>query len=198
VPVFEKSTYQADAVLPAFRYQLAQSLATWLDLGDDEELWLACSEDFTRTSDEIMTDVQVKSSTAVRPPTHSLQSLDVQAALLRFCDRAESSSDRRLQLVFLAHGAAAAERSMSFPDGQAGLVYWQAAARDADTGPIRSALSGVFANTPIGNWLEGEPTDEELRERLLRRVTWALNAPTAEALDDYVLDRVTVSTCLKT
>jgi hypothetical protein len=46
------------------------------------------------------------------------------------------------------------------------LLYWQAAAVDADTAPIRAALSSLFADHPLGAWLATNPGDAELRDHV--------------------------------
>jgi tetratricopeptide (TPR) repeat protein len=188
--VLQKSPRQADAVLRAFRYQLAQSLATWLDLSQGEELWLEVSEDFTRQSADLQVDVQVKSSTAERLPRYSLRSADVQSALLRFWKDSAEGLDPRPRLIFLAHGTVAKEQGLPFPGDAPGLTYWRAAALDADTTTIRTALSTVLGGTALGGWLQTNPSDQALRDRLLRRVSWAFEAPTAQSLDEAVRDRV--------
>jgi hypothetical protein len=82
----------------------------------------------------------------------------------------------------MARGGAAVERRFTFPGGQAGLRYWQAAAIDADTAPLREALSNLFADHPLGAWLATNPNDAELRENLLRRVNWQLELVSADQL----------------
>jgi hypothetical protein len=182
----KKLLHQADAVFRGFRYQLLQSLLTWLSLREGEELCIEISEDFSRASSDAITDVQVKSSTAKDLPRYSLQTGDVKAALLRYWERSGGGLDPLPQLVFLAHGGEAKEQGLPLlPGGLSGIGYWRAAAADADVGPMRALLLAVFADTPIGAWLGSEPSDQELRDRLLRRVTWALNAPSARARPDH-------------
>lgn len=160
----------ASHVLNGFRYQLMQSLAAWLSLRNDEELWLEVSEDFSIRSAEAAEDVQVKASRAAAgPKTYSLQSDDVQDVLRRFWVRTASPDGGKRRLTFAANGGAARERYHEFPDKVPGLEYWHKAAIDADTAPIRAALSTIFADEPLGTWIASDPSDYEFRERLLRR-----------------------------
>lgn len=177
--------------MAGFRYQLLQSLAAWLELDADEHLWLEVSEDFSIQSDNTATDVQVKSSRAVSGPTsYSLQSADVKAALRRFWERANKDSDVKCRLTFIANGGASRERDHAFPDDFPGLLYWQRAASDGDTAPIRMALSALFRDEELGTWVAGDPSDVELRQNLLRRVRWALNAASSDRLVDQLRDQV--------
>ena len=175
--------------LHGFRYQLLQSLAAWLNLRPDEALWLEVSEDYAVLSAAGDNAVQVKASRAASGPTrYSLQSADVRAALSRFWSRASASPGARL--TFVANGGVAIERDYRFPGGVGGLAYWGSSARGADTAPLRAALSALFKDELLGEWLRGSPSDEELREKLLRRVAWALDAADVNELNAQLHDQV--------
>ncbi len=170
---------------------MLQSLAAWLELRADEQLWLEVSEDFSVQSANMTTDFQVKSSRAASGPTsYSLQSADVRAALHRFWERANENVDVDCRLTFIANGKASRERDHPFPDNIPGLLYWQRAAMDGDTAPIRAALSVLFCDEPLGAWVAENPSDAELRQRLLRRVQWALEAASSDGLADQLRDQV--------
>ena len=51
---------QADDALRGYVYQIWHSVDAWLDLAEDETLYLEGAEDFDRVSDEIATVAQVK------------------------------------------------------------------------------------------------------------------------------------------
>jgi hypothetical protein len=140
-------------VIAGFRYQLLQSIATLIALKENETLHLEVSEDFSVTAAGRATDHQVKNfQAAAGSPPYSLQSSSVRECLARFWEASSVGSAER-HLVFMARGGAAVERSFRFPGGQAGLRYWQAAAIDADTEPIRDALSSLS----ITHWARGSP-----------------------------------------
>jgi len=185
------NTRPAVHVLAGYRYQLLQSLDAWLSLQRDEVLCLETEEDFSIVSAENTTDVQVKSSAAANGPTpHSLQSSAVRGVLRRYWDRSNGGHDPGPRLAFIANGGAARERNLTFPNSAPGLIYWQAAARDADTACMRTALATVFADEPIGAWIEARPSDEELRARLLRRVHWMLEQSAEGPLTDLIRDKI--------
>jgi hypothetical protein len=162
-----------------------------LSLDPAEVLWLETEEDFSVFAENKSIDYQVKSSVAAAGPArHSLRSDNVQAALSRYWDRSDAGRDPKPFLAFIANGGAAQERGMSFPNDDPGLVYWGAAGRGADTAPIRRALIAVFDGTSIGKWIEENPTDEELRQRLLHRVTWMLNQADVEPLTELIQDKI--------
>ncbi|MEX1155161.1 hypothetical protein, partial [Parvibaculum sp.] len=97
-------------VLAGFRYQLLQSIAALITLGENETLHLEVSEDFSITAPGRATDHQVKNSQAVAgPPSYSLQSGLVRDCLARFWEVSSDGSVER-RLVFMARGGAAVER----------------------------------------------------------------------------------------
>jgi tetratricopeptide (TPR) repeat protein len=180
----------ASHVIAGFRYQLLHSIATLIALGENEILTLEVSEDFSVIAQGRVTDHQVKNSQAAAgPPSYSLQSRPVRQCLARFWEASSVGSAER-RLVFMARGGAAVERDLTFPGGQAGLLYWQSAAVDADTTPIRDALSSLFAEHPLGAWLATNPSDAELRENLLRRVNWQLELLSANELAVQISDQL--------
>jgi hypothetical protein len=182
---------QAWYVLRGYRYQLLLSLDAWLGLRPDEILLLETEEDFSVESATAAVDTQVKSSAAAGGPRpHSLRSKDVRAALSRFWNRSDQGKDSRPQLAFIAQGGVAREQGLVFPDNIPGIDYWRATVLGANTDPIRAALASVFRGEPIGEWINGNPSDEELRARLLSRVRWMPDALDDGALVDLIRDRV--------
>jgi hypothetical protein len=182
---------QAWYVLRGYRYQLLLSLDAWLGLRSDEVLLLETEEDFSVESATAAVDTQVKSSAAAGgPKSHSLRSKDVRAALSRFWTRSDQGRDPRPQVAFIAQGGVAREKELVFPDNVPGIDYWRAAVLGADTAPIRAALASVFDGEPIGDWINGNPSDENLRARLLSRVRWMPDALDVGPVIDLIRDRV--------
>lgn len=167
------------------------SLDAWLGLNTDEILLLETEEDFSVGTPSGAIDAQVKSSAAASgPKPHSLRSKDVRAALTRFWTRSDQGRDPRPHLAFIARGGAAREQGLAFPDNVPGIHYWRAAVLGADSAPIRAALVSVFSGEPIGEWINGNPSDEELSTRLLTRVRWIVNALDEGPLTDLIRDKV--------
>ena len=177
-------------VIAGFRYQLLHSVAALIALGEKETLHLEVSEDFSVTGSGESIDHQVKNSQAAAgPPPYSLQSKLVRDCLARFWDASQTGSVNR-RLVFMARGGAAVERDFGFPGGKPGLQYWQAAAGDADTASIREALAILFAGEPLGAWIGTSPSDDDLRGKLLRRVSWQLELASAEELGRLIQEQL--------
>lgn len=160
--------------MAGFRYQLLHSVAALLAIRDGEELLLEIEEDYSIAAGASATNVQVKNSQASDGPRpYSLQSSEVRGALDRYWVTS-AGGDLDRHLIFLARGGASRERDHLFPGDSPGLVYWGAASLEADTGPLRTTLCDIMRGTELGRWLATEPSDGELRGRLLRRVQWQL------------------------
>lgn len=182
---------QAWYVLRGYRYQLLQSLDAWIGLRPGEVLWLETDEDFSVVSAESQVDTQVKSSAAAAGATpFSLRSSGVKAALSRYWSRSNQGQDDRSYLAFIANGRAACEQGLTFPGDVPGLEYWSVVANEGDTLALRTALASVFQNEPIGQWISSNPSDDELRARLLRRVRWLLRSLDEVSLSEFIRDKL--------
>ena len=117
----------------------------------------------------------------------------MKAVLRRHWERSRQWMDSTIHLVLIANGGTAREHGRHFPDDATGLDYWAKAAIDADTAPIRTALATIFEAEPIAEWLATNPSDDELRSRLLCRVRWETHAlehgPLAEHITDMFLEK---------
>ena len=85
---------------------------------------------------------------------------------------------------------ASREQGAAFPDGRGALVSWRNLARDGDLSPLRTILSDVFKGTALGDWLETNPPDDDVRSRLLKRVDFVLGAPDDVALRGHLRERL--------
>lgn len=70
------------------------------------------------------------------------------------------------------------------------MAYWNGVARDGDLAPLRKLLIEIFRGKPVGAWLESNPSDQEVRSRLVSRVAFVLGAPDDGTLRDHIRDRL--------
>src|SRR5213075_62281 len=99
-----------------------------------------------------------------------LRSPGVIQAIQRYWSRSNAGQDPRPNLKFLTNAGAAREQGSHFPEERPGLVHWRSVARTDDLTSLRRLLSDIFGGAPLGTWLATNPTDAELRSRLLLRV----------------------------
>ncbi|MDY6946994.1 MAG: hypothetical protein SXG53_14860 [Pseudomonadota bacterium] len=189
-----RNAHQADHVLRAFRYQLLQSIVAWLDLHDDEVLWIEVAEDYSVESQAGSHSVQVKHSDATDGPRPiSLRTKEVRDTLLRFWDEASLPSAPPHRLTFLARSGAARERNSPLSAGTTGIECWSKVAMGEDvanSASLRSLLTDIFRDTSLGAWLTTKPSEDEFRQRLLARVQFSLNSKDDAALEAILLDRL--------
>lgn len=184
--------YQADHVLRAYRYQLLHALQEWIDLRTGQELLLEIDEDHAIVSPERADNTQVKFSDAAHGARSvSLRSTGVVQAIERYWDQSRQGRDPRPHLRFLTNSRAAREQGATFPNDKAGLNYWKDAASGvADPSPLRALLGDLFRNAALGEWLRSNPSDADLRSRLLSRVEFVLGAPDDMALQNHIRERL--------
>ena len=183
--------HQADHVLRAYRYQLLHALQEWIDLRPDQELLLEIDEDHATVSDLRSESTQVKfSAAAAGARSISLRSPGVVQAIQRFWYQSNGGTDLRPHLRFLTNSSAAREQGAVLPGDQAGLTYWKEAASGEDTSPLRDLLAVIFANSPLGIWLQSNPSDAEIRTQLLQRIEFVLGAPDDLTLQTHIRERL--------
>jgi hypothetical protein len=183
--------HQADHVLRAYRYQLLHALLGWIDLRPDQELLLEIDEDHAVVSEQRAENTQIKfSAAAAGAKAISLRSPGVVQAIERYWDQSQGGANPRQNLRFLTNSTAAREQGAALPDGLTGLTYWKEAARGGDLSPLRKLLGEIFGSTPLGAWLQSNPSDEDFRLRLLRRIEFVLGAPDDLTLENHIRERL--------
>lgn len=187
IPAQERAR-QAVSSLRGYAYQIYQSLSAWLLLGEDETLLLEVAEDYAVLARDALSAVQVKDTAASR--TVTLKSASIRDALNSFWNFQSSNPKKSVKFRYLTTSAIGKEASLSFPDGIPGLKYWRVAARDgSDVEPIRRALLSMTLSDDLREFVE-KSSPEQLRQRLLRQVSWDCGAEDISTLDKAVGDRL--------
>lgn len=187
----QQRNHQADHVLRAYRYQLLHALLGWVDLRPDQELLLEIDEDHAVVSGQRAENTQIKfSAAAAGAKSISLRSPGVVQAIDRYWDQSQGGADPRPNLRFLTNSTATREQGAALPDGLTGLTYWKEAARGGDLSPLRKLLRVIFGSTPLGAWLQLNPSDDDVRSRLLRRIEFVLGAPDDLTLQNHIRERL--------
>jgi tetratricopeptide (TPR) repeat protein len=174
--------------LRGYIYQVYQSLDAWLTLGDDETLLLEVAEDFAVRAKHALTATQVKDTGASRRASLRTKSvLEVINTLWRF---QHANLETVVRINYLTTSEIGTERGLRFPGGHSGLTYWRVAAREgADVEPLRQTLLNLKLLPEILDFIE-RATPEELRTRILERITWICGAGDLTAVDGIIRDRL--------
>lgn len=178
---------QAVLALGGYAYQLAATAHAWLDLREDEVLYVEIAEDYATALAEAMTATQVKASAT--PIT--LLSPVVAQAIDSLIDLAARNPGRNVLVRLLTTASVGEERSISDrPGGMPGLLYWRSAAAGAPVEPLRQA---ALANTHLSDCAKAfvaARDDVALRADLLRRIHWDTDQPDGRLLRTELEERV--------
>jgi len=171
---------QAIASLRGYAYQIAASVLAWLDLQDNDRLYLEVAEDYAIVASDALKAIQVKDSRGSGSIT--LNSPSVRSAIAAYVDLVERNPSRTVQLRFLTTSPVGIERDGAQQFGrEQGLVYWRKAARGGDAGPLRTLLQSDVFPEGVQKFV-GERDDEALRRDLLRNVHWDCSQPDLPSL----------------
>jgi|GEM_PF-1670619 len=161
---------QAVRSIGGYVYQLYQGLLAWLNLGDSDLLLLEVAEDHAVLRESLLSQTQVKDDKASGNIT--LRSESVLSLINSHWDLQKSNQDKTVNSALLTTAAFGREHQLSFPNKMSGLEYWRVAARDdSDLKPLRDALLAININVEIKTFVSAS-SDEELRNRLVRPISW--------------------------
>ena len=198
-PLVADPARQAVSTLRGYSYQIWRTLEAWFALGEGEELHIEGAEDFDVLKEGASSTVQVKD--LARNVT--LASDDVAEAIFHGWEHLHRNPGRQIQFHFLTTAGRGQERDNPF-GGRKGLDVWDACRRDgSNLGPLRDYLarrawpvSGSGAEREEREALAAELTeflksapDEELRDRLIRRMHWDTGSDVQSAVEQAVEDQ---------
>jgi hypothetical protein len=160
---------QAVASLRGYAYQLYASALAWLALREGEVLYLEVAKDYAVVAGDALSAAEVKDTAA---STVTINSADVLETLDGFVDLVERNPTKTVRLRFLSTSPIRREKKRDDrANGEATLLYWRRAARNADTPPLRKVLLGADLSPRVRAYIEARD-DEKLRTDLLQRIHW--------------------------
>lgn len=181
----EDLSRQAIAALRGYAYQLHQSAAAWIELKDNEQLYLEVAEDFARVAsdankgDAVLEAVQVKDTRESGAVT--LNSADVKDAIRHLFALQRANPDRIVKLSFLTTSPVGSERLMPLPSGRRGILAWQEAADGGDVAEVRNAIVQRFTDDELGVFVR-KASDDQLRSQLLERLAFLCDSADWQAV----------------
>ena len=176
---------QAVAPLRGYAYQLHQSVSAWINLPEGAALQLEVAEDYATITgnperlEDVLTATQVKDTRESGCVT--LNSQDVRDAIAHFWALQEANPGQDVRLIFLTTSPIGVERKNRLGSGVPGLEAWRQAAEGGDVIGLRKVLSLVTTDR-LADFVR-DADDGALRDRLLRRVTFACGASTDEQVE---------------
>ena len=127
-PLIGDPARQAPDLHKGLVYQIWRCVEAWLNLGDDELLFLEGAEDYDVMSSTSGTAVQVKATIG----NITLRSEAVISALTSFWLIKNNNQDKQIWLRFITTSPITTEQGNPFGDGKRGLEVWRQCAKTKD------------------------------------------------------------------
>lgn len=187
-PLESNSKRQAVPTLRGYAYQIWQSLYQWLNLKDNEVLYLEGAEDYDLLGPTRTETVQIKDKRASGNIT--LNSDDVIEAISNYWQHQEQNKDRLIYFRFLTTAERGNEKNPSFNTGH-GLDYWDSCRNDKmDIQPLRAFLSNHPKLPKQLKEFIKNAEEVELRNRLVKRIIWDTGKESKEFFEELVSEKV--------
>ena len=186
-PLIANPKRQAHNQLGGYRYQILHSVDAWLDLADNEVLYLEGAEDFDIASDDADTAVQVKDT----KHNITLKSQEVIDAINNYWELRASNPDRRVKFRLLTRSEIGTEKGNPFGTGKAGLQVWSRCAQDEQTIKTTSEFlqSGGKISDEVKDFLkQTEPL--EIYKKLMQPITWETNSKPASFVEQSINEKL--------
>jgi hypothetical protein len=181
---------QAIDSLRGYAYQVLAAALAWIDLGENDRLFLEVAEDYAIVANDALSAVQVKDTE--NSGSITLNSESVRGAVAAFVDLVARNPKASVHLRYLTTSEMGTERAVGDrPAGLPGLEYWRRAAGGADISPLRSILESDSFPEPVRVFVKARD-DAALRSDLLRRIHWDCGQPNLSTLRRDIEDRLVV------
>lgn len=178
----------ATASIRGYVYQAYQSVLAWIQLKENEILVLEGSEDFDIHRGYSVTTTQVKDVSV----NLTLRSQSVIDALNNYWTCGEKNSDYDIFMHFLTTAEAGQEQGAPFGLGHKGLEYWHNAVSDhCDIAPLRKFLLTLGLNPNLKLFIQ-EAKDNELCDKLFRRIKWDIGERPIDALQLVIEEKLKI------
>ncbi len=178
---------QAVNALRGYAYQIYQSLLAWIALEPKQELHLEVAEDYAVLAEHACSVVQVKDAPS---SSVTLNSSSIRQAIQSLWNLQEENPNLELRFRFLTTAPIGKEQHVAFPNGQPGLLYWRAAAREmGDTGPIQRFLADSDFSDELRRYASGA-TAEQFRQRILRPMSFDCGTDDIATIRQEIDDRL--------
>ena len=178
---------QAHAQLKGYLYQIWHSVDAWLDLADDEVLYLEGAEDFDKVSGDDATATQVKHV----QHSISLRSPDVIDAINNFWELQTNNSDRRVKYRFLTKSEISKEQGNPFGTDKSGIEVWRRCSGD------EAAIKKISEFLQTDRKISAEVNDflkkaspQEIYEHLIEPIAWETDSKNINFVEQSIIEKL--------
>lgn len=170
-------------------YQIYQSIYAWINLQEDEILFLERAEDFDIEQEDSISTVQIKDTQ--KSGNITLRTQGCIDALNNYWELATNNPNKRIRLRYLTTSNPGVEQGSVLKEPSEGLKYWNRASRDADTPthPLRNLLKDLKLSDALKLFV-CESSDEEFRIKLIQPIHWDTGREDTIALQELVQEEL--------
>lgn len=184
-PLGNPSREAIDA-LRGYVYQIYQSALAWIELEDDELLYLEVAEDFAIVAKGALEAVQVK-KTARRV---TINSADIIATIDSFVELQEKNPSLKITLRHLTTSTIGKENKREHRIGdEPTLIAWRKLAKAGDLSDLRRVLDKSKLSKKSKDFVKSLD-DEDFRERFLKRIHFDCGAPESRLIERQINSRI--------
>ena len=178
---------QAHNQLGGYRYQILHSVNAWLDLSDDEILYLEGAEDYDTVSDDAATAVQVKNT----QHNITLRAREVIDAINNYWELRTNTLDKRVKFCLLTRSEIGTEQGDPFGTGKPGLQTWSRCPGDeaAVTRISEFLQSEGKISDDVKDFLR-KSDPKEIYEQLIEPITWETGSKDASSVEQAICEKL--------
>ena len=186
-PIKADSKRQATDSIEGYRYQILHSVNAWLDLADNDILYLEVAEDFDIESDGTFTATQVKHT----QENITLRSQQVIDGINNYWKLRTNNRDRRVKFRLLTKSKIVKEQSNPLGTDKPGLEVWNRCS--GDEAAIKKISDFLQADRKIlkevNDFLK-RSSPQEIYEQLIEPITWDTNSKSANFVEQSINEKL--------
>ena len=174
---------QAYAQLRGYYYQICHSIDAWLDLADDEVLYLEGAEDFDTISGNTATATQVKDT----QHKITLRSQEVNDTINNYWDLRTENPDLKVKFRFLTRSQIGVEQGSPFGKNQPGLDVWsRCSGNETSITKISEFLQTEGKISEEVNDFLKKAAPQQIYEQLIGPITWETGSRGASFVEESI------------
>jgi hypothetical protein len=181
----EEAKRQAIASLRGYAYQLHQTASEWINLQDNEILYLEIAEDYAKVIKSKFEDKSTLLATQVKDTYDSgnitLNTTAVRDIIQKLYDLKHNNQDKNIRCNFLTTSEIGLEKNNKLPNNEKGIWVWNNV-NDKNIENLRSFLLKSSFDTKFNDFIQ-KSTDKELQD-FVKSLSFIYTAPDIKELEN--------------
>ncbi len=186
-PIKVNPNRQANYTLQGYYYQLCHTVNAWLDLADNDILYLEVAEDFDIESDGTFTATQVKHT----QDNITLRSQQVIDGINNYWKLRTNNPDRRVKFRLLTKSKIVKEQGNPLEMDKPGLEVWSRCSGD------EVVIKKISDFLQIDGKISAEVNDflkasspQEIYEKLIEPITWETSSKSVSSVEQSISEKL--------